>query len=175
VVLAVLGLAGLAWWFGTWPHIPARQGVGWLQPSVASWYWPWALLLVGIILLAIGLRWLLAHVRSSRVGTLTLKGSSSDNVLNVDAGSVVSAAASAFADTLGVRSAHGHIERDRGQLVARVVASIEDYASLSTVSERADEVSALLRTALERPDVTCRFEFKVATRWPTTSRRRNLA
>ena len=174
LVLVALGLAGLAWYYDTWPHIPAQQGVGWLQPSIAYWWWPWALLIVGVVLLAIGLRWTLAHVRSSRVGSLTLKGSSADNVLNVDAGKVVSAAASAFADTLGVRSARGHIERDRGQLVARVVASIDDSVSLATVSQRADEVSAMLRQALERADVTCRFEFKVATRWPTTSRRRHL-
>lgn len=52
--------------------------------------------------------------------------------------------------------------RDRGQLVARLSAVIEPECDLKVVAARADEVSAQLRQVLDRDDVRCSVELRVA-------------
>lgn len=166
VVLVALGLAGIAWWAGFWPHFPKRLDVTSMQTWFSASWWPLALLLVGLLLIGVAVRWLLAHLPSTRVKRLNLRGSTSTNVLAVDATSVVDAAAKTLSTSLGVQKVRGHVRRDRGALVADLVATIEPFASLTMLAQRADEVSSMLKRALGRDDVQCRVEFKVATRSP---------
>lgn len=78
-------------------------------------------------------------------------GSGPEGRLLVNAGTVASAAADAIA--AGVRSATGTIQRDRGQLVAKLTATVEREADLHLVAAAADTVTADLRRALQRDDM----------------------
>ena len=162
LLLVLVGLAGIWWWSGRsgWPTTVRTTSV---RDLVATGWWPWASALVGVLLVLVGLRWIAAHLTRERVSRLHLSGSEPSGRLEVAAGKVVGAAADAYADTPGVRSARGSVVRDRGQLVARIHASIEPDSDLVLLARRADEVSAQLATALQRDDLRCSVELKVAT------------
>lgn len=162
LLLLAAGVALFAWWNGQFPGLPQKidmGGLGWLPQQ--GW-WPWALGAAGAILALIGFRWLAAHLPNRGVGHLNLTGSNSDGKLLVDAGAVVAAAAEAFQETPGVRSANGTIQRDRGQLVARLTATIEREADLPRMANAADAVSTQLQQALQRQDLHCRVQLRTA-------------
>ena len=69
-----------------------------------------------------------------------------------------------------VRSVRGTINRDRGQLVARLTATIEPQADLATVGAAADAVSADLKKVLAREDLRCQVNLRVAHRGRRLSR-----
>ena len=54
--------------------------------------------------------------------------------------------------------------RERGQLVARLRATIEAEADLQAITSAADQVAADLAQVLERDDLHLQVQLKVATR-----------
>lgn len=163
-VLIALGLLGLVWWDGRWLQLPDRIDAASVTNVIDMAWWPWASAAVGVLLALVGLRWIAAHLASRRVKALRLTGSDKSGRLGVDANHVADAAADSFADTLGVRSAGGAIERDRGRLVAHLTATIEPTADLELIAQSADRVSAQLQEVLQRNDLRCSVELKVASR-----------
>lgn len=164
LVLAALGVLGILWWAGRLGSAPDRvdlSGIRWLPEQ--QW-WPWALGAAGVVLALIGLRWLLSHLPRRGVTHLSLPGSGPGGRLVVATGSIVDAAAATLANTPGVRSAHGRIDHDRGQLVVRLDATIERGAELETVAAVADAVTAEMQSALERDDLTARVQLRAAGR-----------
>jgi hypothetical protein len=162
LLLIGAGLFGIAWWSGRLMALPQRldlAGLGWLPR--APW-WPWALGLVGVLLVLAGLRWLAGHLPGPGVSHLVLTGSSAEGKLIVQARPVVSAAAEVLARTRGMRSVRGEIHRDRGQLVARLNATIEPEADLRVVAAAADQVSAQLQQVLQREDLHCRVQLRTS-------------
>lgn len=162
--LIALGLLGLVWWDGRWLQLPNRVDAASATEMVHMAWWPWASGAAGVLLVVVGLRWIWAHLASRRIKALRLTGSAKAGRLGVDAGHVADAAADSFADTLGVRSASGAIERDRGRLVAHLTATIEPEADLELIAQSADRVSAQLQEVLQRNDLRCSVELKVASR-----------
>ncbi len=162
LLLMAAGGAGIVWWSGRFLVLPPRldlSGLGWLPRQ--SW-WPWALGAVGLLLLLLGLRWLVGHLPDRGVSHLNLAGSSPAGKLMVEARTVASTTAEVLQATPGVRSARGSIQRDRGQLVARLSATIERGADLELVAAAADQVSAQLRQVLQREDLHCRVQLRTA-------------
>lgn len=158
------GLAVLVWYF-RWPVTWGQTlGLGPLASASETPWWPWAAALAGLVLIAVGIIWIGAHLRSQSVGHLRLSGSDRTGRLEADAGKATTAAADVLADAYGIRSARGHVKRDRGQLVAQLVATVEPDADLSAVAAEADQVSAQLQHVLGRDDLTCNIELKVAHR-----------
>lgn len=169
LVLIAGGALGIWWWTGSSP-LATRTNTTALRRVVAMDWWPWASTAVGIVLIYFAIRWIASHLSRSNVSDLTLRGSGHAGTLVVDAGKVSDAAAAAFADTLGVRNAKGSITRDRGQLVAKITATIEPHADLMSISNTADLVSAQLHQVLGRDDVRCRVELRVAKRGTSPAR-----
>ena len=164
LLLIAVGVLGILWWAGRLGSAPSQidlSGIRWLPRQ--SW-WPWALGAGGVILALIGLRWLLSHLPLRGISHLSLPGSGSEGRLLVAAGPVVQAAASALAETPGVRSARGRIDQERGQVVARLDATIERGADLRVVAAAADTVTGQLQAALERQDLTSRVQLRTAGR-----------
>ncbi len=164
LALIVAGVVGVAWWSGRIVRLPARldlSGLGWLprQP-----WWPWALGALGVLLVLLGLRWLVGHLPDRGVSHLNLTGSNPGGKLMVEARTVASTAAEVLQDTPGIRLARGRLQRDRGQLVARLDATIEPGADLKLVAAAADEVSAQLCQLLQRDDLHCRVQLRTAGR-----------
>jgi len=160
LLLIGAGLFGIAWWSGRLVSLPQRldlAGLGWLPRQA---WWPWALGVVGALLVLLGLRWLAGHLPDRGVTHLFLTGSSAEGKLIVSARPVASAAAQVLASTPGVGTVRGAIQRDRGQLVARLNASIEPEADLRVVAAAADQVSAQLQQVLQREDLHCRVQLR---------------
>ena len=171
-VLAVTLLAAGAvalWWWSERPiegtTLPATSDTRTVTDVVGQGWFPWTAAVVGVLVALVALRWIVAHATRQTVSRLRLTSSSSTTGrLDVAAGKVAGAAAEAFADTIGVRSARGTVVRDRGQVVARLDATIEPDADLALLSRRADEVAAQLLTVLGRDDLRCSLRLKVADR-----------
>lgn len=163
VALIVMGAFAIWWWTGNSPLADTVRTTA-VRDVVDRTWWPWASAALGLLLILLALRWIVAHLRSRGVAQLNLKGSDSTGRLEVAASKVAGAAADALSDTLGVRNAKGRVIHDRGQLVARLNATIEPEADLHRIASRADLISAQLAQALDRDDLRCSIELKVATR-----------
>lgn len=158
------GICGGLWWDGRLPGVPKRTDTAAARDLVDAQWWPWASGAAGVVLVLIGVRWLLGHLASPRIRELRLAGSGPHGKLRVESGAVLDAAADALALGAGIRSAHGRLERDRGQRVAHLVATVEPEADLAHITAHADDVSALLRQTLQRDDVAARVELRTARR-----------
>lgn len=163
LVLVASGALAIWWWSGESPFL-ARTDLTRIGDLVSQAWWPWASAAVGVLLILLGLRWIAAHLPHRRVSRLTLEGTDATGRLSVEGSRAIAAAADAFADTLGVRSAKGTVRVDRGQLVARIKAVIEPEADLSLIAARADELSSLLAHVIGRDDLRCSVELTVGSR-----------
>jgi hypothetical protein len=161
LLLLAAGL-GAGWWWSGRSGLGRTLDTGAATDVVTAAWWPVVSVVVGVLLALVGLRWIAAHLTRQTVSRLHVRGSGSSGRLDATAGKVVGAAADAFADTIGIRSARGSLVRDRGQLVATITATVEKECDLGALASRADLVSAQLAQVLERDDVRCRVQLKVA-------------
>lgn len=164
VVLLAAGAAAIIWWWGIFSQVPDTVDLSGVQDLSAQPWWPWAVGIVGVVLVLLGLRWLFAHVPNRGVGELKLPGSNGQGKLRASAGPVGKAAAVALEGVPGVRSSHGTVIRERGQLVARLSATIDPGADLHRIATGADQVAADVGQVLQRDDLRCQVQLKVATR-----------
>lgn len=164
VVLIGVGIAGIAWWFDLATLLPARTDLTGALDTVRQSWWPWVTGVVGLIAVLAGLRWLISHVPDRGVGDLTLSGSGPGGKLRAAPGPVAQAAARVLAAAPGVRSSTGKVLHERGQLVARLTATIETTADLRAIAAAADQVAAELGAVLGREDLHCQIQLKTATR-----------
>jgi len=164
LILVASGAAAILWWRGTVPSWPDRLDLGTVIQTGRQPWWPWAAGLLGIALVLLGVRWLAAHLPNPAVSQLRLPGSNPQGQLHVSTGPVAAQAADLLAQTAGVRTARGTITRDRGELFARLNATIEPEADLRAVAAAADCVSAELRSVLQREDLRCQVRLRVAAR-----------
>lgn len=175
LVLALLGLAllaGGAWLFawaadllpaGWWSPGTLRLG---LDPAVtgADW-WPVALIVGGIILLAIGASWLLSHFRRSTVDRLSLAGDAKGGRLVLDGSALVDGMAAALAAAdVDVLGAGGRLVEQKRRLVLDMTASVRAAADLPRVMRACDDVAGHVLRSTGRQDLTCRVRLKVASR-----------
>ncbi|MDQ2826712.1 MAG: hypothetical protein M3Y04_07120 [Actinomycetota bacterium] len=168
LILLALGAAAALWWQGTltgWfravpDRLDSRSVSGLTQQS----WWPWAAGAVGLVLILLGLRWLVAYLPRRGVSHLKLPGSSSQGSLMAQVQPVATAAAEALEQTPGIRSARGSLREERGQLVAWFSVTVEQQADLTTVAAAADRVSAQLGQVLQRNDLVCEINLSVARR-----------
>lgn len=173
LLLLAAGLAGLWWWSGrevSGTSLPGTSSTSAVTDALGGSDVAWGVAVGGVVLALVGLRWILAHLRRTTVSRLRLSGSGPEGRNEALAGKALGAAADAFATTDGVRSARGAVVRDRGQLVARVDATIEPEADLALVAARADEVTAQLNDVLGRDDLRAAVRLRVALRGRALSR-----
>jgi len=169
LLLIVAGLAGLAWWRGSMGLTGPLDASGVTRQTTQPW-WPWVAGLVGAALALLGLRWLAAHVITRGVGQVRLPGTGKAGRLTAQVKPVAQVASEVLEQTDGVRSVRGTIHRDRGQLVARLTATIEPAADLAMVTAAADAVSADLKKVLARDDLRALVSLHVARRGRQLSR-----
>lgn len=161
LVLLGAGVGGILWWSGRLA-VSDTVDLKSLAPVTHQPWWPWAVGALAVVLVLLGLRWLAAHLPDRGVSQLVLAGSDASGRLVVDASSAVAAAAHHLEQTPGVTGVRGLIQQDRGQLVARFNTSLDRRADLHLVAEAADEVTAQLRTVLQRDDVVGSVQLRVS-------------
>lgn len=173
LLLAAAGLAGLWWWSGrevSGTSLPGTSRTARVADALENPGVAWGVAAATVVVALLALRWILAHLTRPTVSRLRLEGSGDEGRNEALAGKVLSAAADAFAATEGVRSARGSVVRDRGELVARIDATIEPEADLAHVARRADEVSGQLNAVLGRDDLRAAVRLRVAARGRSLSR-----
>ena len=163
-----LGLVGagatlLSWWRGDLGLSGALDLSAVVKQTTQPW-WPWGVALAGLVLVLLGVRWLVAHIPARGVAKIRLPDTGPQGRLSAEVRSVAQVAAQVLATTQGVRSARGTIQRDRGQIVARLTATIEPHADLHTITAAADAVAADLKSVLQRQDLHCQVNLRVAHR-----------
>lgn len=162
LLLLAAGTAAAAWQTGVFGGSARSVAVGVPGAGQApgqAW-WPWALAVAGILLVALGVRWLVAHLPRG-AGRTTLPGTVPTGHLTLDLQPVAAAAATELATFPGVRSAHGRAVEDRGRVVVRVIATVEPDASLVAVGAAADEITRHVRLAVG-PDLPVRVHVRSA-------------
>jgi len=164
ILVIAAGAFALAWWLDLFSWLPRSLNTSAVTDTTSQPWWPWVAGLLGAVLVLAGLRWLAGHLPHSRVGELTLPGSGTEGKLRAAATPVAKAAADVLERTPGVRSASGRVLRERGQLIARLGATIEAEADLGAIASAADQVAADLARVLERDDLHCQVQLKVAAR-----------
>ena len=165
VGLLLVAIATATW---LWRYLPELTGseIGVSaaqQPPTASWL-PLTLGPVGLMLVLLGLRRLLAHLPIPPLKTLQLRRSNTLGPLAVMSRALTRAAADELADVNGVRSVRGQVVHERRQLVLSFVVIAEPAASLSHVSRACDQVAAVVARMAGHGELAFRVDLRVARR-----------
>ena len=106
------------------------------------------LLAIGVVLVLLGLRWLLAHLPQRGVRQVALPGSSAEGRLRADLGSVADAVATELGRLPGVRSASGRTLDDRDRRTIDVSVVLDPHARPAEVRHGVDVAVGRLAAAL---------------------------
>jgi hypothetical protein len=93
IALLALGLLAIDWRTGTVWNLDPRLDLAGLRRAVDSGWWPWIAALVGVLLVLLALRWVLALLPGRGPGHVRLPGSDQRGTLELDLRAVASVAA----------------------------------------------------------------------------------
>ena len=174
LVLLIVGVGLAAWYNGNLRHLlpqfPKKLSTDGAGDIADTTWWPWAIGGAGALAVLLGLWWLIAHLPRRSVGLLVLPGSGKTGRLRVDPSGPAATAAEVLADTPGIRTAHSKVQRDRGQLVVALSATMDPRADLGEVITATDAVATDLNAVLGRDDARARVLLSVARRAKTPPR-----
>jgi len=124
------------------------------------WAWP-VLGLVGLVLAYLGLRWLLAQLRSDRAGDLDLEPDRGRGRTELSSTAATQALTREVAGYRGVTAAHARLLGDPRHPDLVLAVSLDDRASVPDV-RAAVETRALarFRAALDIPDLQVRLDLR---------------
>lgn len=168
LLLLAAGVAAVLWWTGTlarlWPAAPTQLDAGALATWRTAPWWGASAIAAGLVLGALAVWWLAAHLASPRVGTLRLAGSGTEGDLDLDATAVCRFVTTTLADVPGVRRARVRLEADPAPhvLVGRV--DVDPDADVAEVAVRTRETVAQARDVLGLPDLHARVRLAVGRR-----------
>lgn len=163
LILLAAGAAAWLWYFSfglTFDTISTSA----LRRQLDSAWWPWALGAVGVVLIVLGLRRLVAHLPQRGVHALRLPGSRDFGGLTVISGALTTAASDQLEEVAGVRSVRGQVRLDRRELVLDFVATVEPSVELRDIARACDAVAGETAGMLGRSDLSFRFDVRVPRR-----------
>ena len=163
LLLIGAGLALVAWPLRLLPRLDGPLAVGPAADATGASWWPWAAAGAAVVLLALGLRWLLAHVPNRAHTRRPLQGSDPQGRLVLDLASLAGTAADALAGRPGVGSARGRVLGGRDDGTVELVATIEPLTSLALVADAVRHVDAEVAEATQGR-VPVRYRVRVARR-----------
>ena len=148
LVLLAAGVAAVLWWSGLlgdwWSRTPTA-----LDPTQAdqvvdrSWFGGVATV-GGVLLGLLALWWLLAHLRTPRVRTVSLDGSDGSGRLTLDASALAGHVAQEARRLPWVVGARAQLDRERGHDVLVSTLQVDPEADLPTLGQ---DVAALVARA----------------------------
>ncbi|QXJ21691.1 alkaline shock response membrane anchor protein AmaP [Actinomadura graeca] len=157
LLLALPGAAALARGLGAFGDRRASSAV--LSDRVRdyagdhSWFWP-AVTAAAVVLALLGLAWLLAQARSSRLHALRLEPEPREGGTRLPAKAVTDALEAEIGDYPGVRNVRARLLGTSGRPRLRLNVAYGRHADLSDLRHRiTDEALRRLCTALEREEV----------------------
>ncbi|SDS40393.1 hypothetical protein [Jiangella sp. DSM 45060] len=157
LALLALGAAAAAWELDWIPDAVDRLDVSALLGRTDESWWPWAVGLLGLLLLVAGLLWLRAHAHRRSLGRLKLPGTGRRGALEADSGALIDAASVPLDETPGVTARGGRIWRDQREVVVELRAALDPGADLDEVAQAADRAASVLGAGLgPRAPARCR-------------------
>lgn len=171
LVLLIVGAAAVAWQRDWIPDAVDRVDVsGALDLADEAW-WPWAVGVLGVLLVAVALTWLGAHARRRGISHLRLPGSGRDGKLTVDSKALLSAAAVPLDETPGLTSRDGKILRDQREQVIELRAALDPGADLDEAADAAERAAGVLGSYLgPETETKCRVVLVPSRRWAKRTR-----
>lgn len=156
--LIAVGAFAAAWGHGDSP-VPTggTLTMPWLPGVVDAPWWPFALGAAGVVLIAVGLRWLFSHRPGQTLGSAPLPGSGGAGHLTVDLDTAASAAAEELSRRPHIAAASGTSLTDRGRRVIELDVKIDPSpADLKAALSTVDAVRRQLVAALDGVPVAVR-------------------
>jgi len=148
LVLLVVGIAAVLWWAGVlgdvWQATPTALDPGRVDEVTGASWFGWVATASGVVLGLLALWWLVAHLGTPRVGTITLAGSDASGRLTIDVGALAGHVAEQARRLPGVVGARTTVDLERGRHVLVSTLQVDPEADLP---ELADEVAALVDRA----------------------------
>lgn len=161
VLLLAAGGLGLAYSFGAFgdgrhPLVPeGMRGFAADQP----WFW-WAVAGACLLIALLGLVWLLAQLRTDRVGELDLTTDDRDGLTTLHGGALTDAVETETQQLRGVVGASAHLRDRRGRRLLLGV-DLAEYADIAEVrSAVEDRVITHARQAVDDPDLLVDVELR---------------
>lgn len=162
--LLAVGAAGVFWWRGDltrwWPDAPERLDVAGVTEPTVSW-WPWTVLIVGAALTLLALFWLIAHLRTTRAGSVRLAGSDVSGSLTLTTGSAVDHLGRLVRTLPRVTGYRASVVRERGRLVLVAKVRVTPDADLPVIADRLTALTAEFVSAASLPDLGVRLRIQV--------------
>lgn len=172
VVLALLGLlllgggvVGLVASFGAFgdPPPPVLPESARRFEDEQPWFW-WAVAAVCLVIALLALRWLLAQLRTDRLGRLDLTRDDRDGRTVVQADALTDAVQTEAQSLRGVLDASARLVEDRGRTLTLAV-ELADYADVAEVRRTLeDRLVASVRQAVDDPDLPVDIELRPGRR-----------
>jgi hypothetical protein len=172
LVLLVVGVAMILWWAGrlgdVWSGAPDSLDPSQVSDVTTASWWTAVAAAGGVVLIALGLWWLLAHLRSTRISRTVLPGSDASGHLALELPEVAHHFATLAGRNNGVSSAKATFVSERGRTVLTSTVTVDPEANVGAVSS---VISAL---TLQARDVAGIEPFAARTRLHIARRARQL-
>ncbi|UCN14517.1 hypothetical protein LFM56_16910 [Cellulomonas iranensis] len=168
VVLLVVGVAAVLWWTGTlarlWPGAPtALEPARAADVTGASWFGA-AATASGVVLGALVLWWLLAHLGTPRVRELSLAGSDASGRLVLDVAPLAAQVAAQARRVPGVLGARAVVDHEGGRHVLVSTLRVDPEADLDALSRDVADLVARTRDVTGLDDLAARTRLAVQRR-----------
>lgn len=135
-------------------------------PRQQPWFW-WAVAAACLVIALLALRWLVAQLRTDRVGRLDLTTDDRDGQTVVHAGALTDAVEGEAEALRGVSAASAHLTDVRGRQLSLTV-DLADYADIAQVRQGLEEhVVAHARQAVDDPALPVEIELRPGARTTT--------
>jgi hypothetical protein len=151
-----LSLGAFGEWRTTYPVLPEEvRGF----PDEQPWFW-WAVAGVALLTALLALLWLMAQLRTDRVGRIDRTTDASEGYTTVHAGALTRAVEDETVGIAGVTSASAHVH-DRPRLGLSLTVDMTDSVDIDTLRTRLeDDVVAHVREAVDDPQLPVEVELR---------------
>ncbi|WP_241384596.1 alkaline shock response membrane anchor protein AmaP [Rhodococcus sp. CH91] len=163
LLLIALGIGALIWNTTVLPRIPTHVTAPALVTATGTPWWPWAVAVAGVLCLALGVRWLLAHTPRAKAKPLQMSEPAGLGNISVDLGALAAAAARSLAGRDDVHSAKGKAVIDRGTRTLELTVTAATIEELPALIEAIDRVCAHLAHATQNTSVATRTTVHLST------------
>jgi hypothetical protein len=170
LALVALGVTAVVWQSGRLSQLHGTLRAPWLTAATTAGWWPWATGATGVVLVILALRWITAHITSSKVADVRMAGSTTAGRLTVDLGALATAAAASVQDTPGVRTTSGRALNDRGRRTIALTIILDPHADLTTITTATDQACTNIVTALGDSATALRVHLRTARTTKTSPR-----
>lgn len=153
----VRGLGGFGAGRATASTVPTQ-----LRSFASDTPWFWWVVAVGCLVVALlGLRWLVAQLRTDGVSRLDLTTDERDGVTTVHAGAVTDAVEDEARGIRGVADASAHLRGERGHRLHLAV-DLTDYADVALIRTQVEgTLVTRVRQAVDDPDLPVEIELRL--------------